>query len=131
MIVIDRQQELAEWIGRKTNGIYSPATARFIGLEFDGKLSAVTAYTDYNGSSVQMHVAIDHRINKEYTRFCFGYAFNQLGVKKVIGLVESNNHKALRFDKHLGFVEEYVVKDAGREGDIHILSMTREQCRFI
>ena len=78
-----------------------------------------------------MHVAIDYRINKEYTKLCFDYAFNQLKVNKVIGLVESNNHKALRFDKHLGFIEEYVVKDAGKNGDIHILSMTREQCRFI
>ena len=131
MIVVDRQQELADWIGQKTNGIYSPITGRFIGLELNGKLSAVTAFTDYNGSSIQMHVAIDHRINKEYTQFCFRYPFNQLSVKKVIGLVESNNAKALRFDKHLGFVEEYVVKDAGRHGDIHILSMTREQCRFL
>ena len=131
MIVVDRQQELADWIGQKTNGIYSPITGRFIGLELNGKLSAVTAFTDYNGSSIQMHVAIDPRINKEYTQFCFRYPFNQLGVKKVIGLVESNNAKALRFDKHLGFIEEYVVKDAGRHGDIHILSMTREQCRFL
>lgn len=131
MIVTDRQQELAAWIGQKTKGVYTPVTASFIGLEFDGQLSAVTAYTDFNGNSVQMHVAIDNRINREYTWFCFHYAFNQLKVKKVIGLVESNNKKALRFDKHLGFVEEHIVKDAGREGDIHILSMTREQCRWI
>lgn len=130
MIIFDRQAELSQWIAEKTGGTYATLTSRFIGLELNGKITAVTAFTDYNGASIQMHVAIN-RITKEYTHLCFDYVFNQLKVKKVIGLVESNNAKALRFDKHLGFIEEYVIKDAGRSGDIHILSMTREQCRFI
>ena len=41
------------------------------------------------------------------------------------------NWTSLKFDKHLGFVEEAVIQDAGKYGDMHILTMTREQCRYL
>lgn len=78
-----------------------------------------------------MHVAAEKPVTRTYTKFCFEYAFNQLKVKKVLGLVDSTNLSALRFDSHLGFIEEARIKDAGKTGDLIILSMTRPQCRWV
>lgn len=81
-----------------------------------------------------MHVASDGSKNwmtKSYLQICFDYPFNQLKLNKIIGVVDSMNTQALKFDKHLGFVEEAVIKDAGPKGDLHILTMTRQQCRFL
>jgi hypothetical protein len=78
-----------------------------------------------------MHIACDGSLTREFIWFCFYYAFEQLNVKKVLGLVESTHHKALELDKRLGFVHEHTIKDGGRENDLIILSMTKAQCRWL
>ena len=61
----------------------------------------------------------------------FDYPFNQLGVKKLIGQVPSSNLKALEFDKKLGFKEEARISDVFPDGDLIVLSMRREDCRWL
>jgi len=88
-------------------------------------------YDHFNGRSICMHVAIEKPVTRGYTRACFAYPFLQLGVEKVIGMVDSTNEDALRFDTKLGFTEEARIKDAGKYGDLVLLTMTRQQCRWI
>lgn len=130
MIVFDAER-IGPWVCERTGGRFEPGTSMAIGIQKDGCLVAGVLYDQFNGSSICMHVAIDGRISREYTRVCFDYPFNQLKVKKVLGLVDSTNEKALRFDRHLGFVQEACIKDAGKRGDLLILTMTKEQCRWI
>jgi len=130
VIVFDTDR-IGQWVCERTKGAYEPGTSKAIGFETDGTLTAGVLYDMFNGRSVCMHVAIEKPVTREYTRVCFDYPFNQLGVVKVIGLVDSTNAKALRFDKHLGFVEEARIVDGGRIGDLVLLTMTRQQCRWI
>ena len=130
MIVTDKDR-IGPWVCERTGGTYDPSSAAAIGWEVDGELTAGTLYDLYNGQSICMHVASEKPVTRTFTRTCFEYPFVQLGVKKVIGLVDSTNEKALRFDHHLGFVEEARIKDASRHGDLIILTMTRAQCRWI
>ena len=85
------------------------------------------------GGSIQMHIAISDPKVVTRRAICavFEYPFNQLDVKKVIGVVNSENIKALTFDVRLGFLVEAIITDAYDVGDMYILSMTREQCRWI
>jgi hypothetical protein len=47
-------------------------------------------------------------------------------------MVPSNKPDVIRFDKHLGFEEEFVMKKAARDGhDLHILVMWPEKCRWL
>lgn len=131
MIIIDRQQELADFIGEKTGGTYTPITGRFIGLETAGRIVACVAYTDYNGKSVQMHVACETRFNMDFLVFCFDYAFNRLMINKALTVVDSTNQKSLRFSQKLGFEIAHTIKDAGKEGDLYLLSMVRAQCKLL
>lgn len=61
----------------------------------------------------------------------FDYPFNQLKVDKVAGTVPSSNHKLIEFNKRLGFVEECRIKDAYTDGDLVVLTMRREDCRWL
>jgi RimJ/RimL family protein N-acetyltransferase len=90
-------------------------------------------FDNYNGRSISMHVAGEggHWMTRDYARACFGYAFGQLGVRKIIGLVDSTNEAAKRYDEHLGFRVEGVITDAGKHGDLLIYSMTPDQCRWL
>ena len=103
-------------------------------LNDDGDIKWAAVYDRYEpGGSIHMHIAIDNPkyVTRQAISACFEYPFCQLDVKKVLGIVNSENHAALTFDLRLGFHVEHVIKDAYDRGDMYILSMTREQCRWI
>ena len=131
MIVIG--EGVAQWVCSQTENEYFPGAFQGIGILKDNEIVCGSAFDGYNGSSVQIHVALKPgaRMTLEWIRAVFDYCFNKLKVKKIIGIVDSGNPQALRFDKHIGFVEEAVIKDAAKYGDIHLLSMTRDQCKYL
>lgn len=110
-----------------------PADAVLVGWERMGRIIACVAYDNFNGASICMHVAGEGKrwLTREYLRFCFAYPFEQLKVRKVLGLVPSTNADAIKFDEHLGFVREAVISEAVPGGDLIVYSMTREQCRHL
>jgi RimJ/RimL family protein N-acetyltransferase len=62
---------------------------------------------------------------------CFNYPFVQLGCSKLFGQVPASNRKALEFDLKLGFIEEARVKDVFPDGDLIVIAMKREDCRWL
>ncbi len=105
-----------------------------IGLERDGELVAGILYEGYNFQSIWGHVAAEpgsRWLNKAFLTFCCNYAFKTCGVQMVLGYMEASNTHALRFAKHLGFKEESRITEAAPDGgDILILKMRREDCRY-
>ncbi len=131
-IVWHEPERVGRWVCARVGGSFNAKEATAIGLEKDGDLVAGVMYDRYTGQSICMHVAGEGNwMTRSYLKACFGYPFNQLKVKKIIGLVDSENHQARRFDEHLGFRLEAVITDAGKTGDLFIYSMTPEQCRWL
>lgn len=106
-----------------------------LGLERDGELIAGVLYEGYNGVNVWMHVAAApgrRWLNREYLRYCFYYPFVELGCKRVSGYVEDSNEAAKRFDEHLGFTREAVLRGAAADGgDVILYVMRKEDCRYL
>ena len=133
MIVFDKDR-IGPWVCERTGGRYEPSCSSAIGLEQEGVLVAGVLYDQFNGRSVCMHVASDGTqkwMTREYLAYCFFYPFEQLGVQKILGLVDSTNENALAFDKALGFEVECEIKDAGKTGSLVILTMSRDRCRWL
>lgn len=101
----------------------------------DVLLLAVTLYTDFSGGNVNMHIASDRSrkwMTKAFLRRSFSYPFEELGVRRVTGLVAASNPDALRFDLHLGFVQEGRMRAASPDGsDLLVLGMLRHECRHL
>lgn len=124
-------------------GVWIPGLAHCIGLwegppgsilHSDCQQIAGVLFNEFNGASIQMHVAAEPGakwLNRAYLGICFGYAFRQCKVNKVLGYVGSQNLVAQRFDKHLGFKEETRIPDAHPDGELIIYSMTRDECRWL
>lgn len=132
-MIILNDLEAAKQIGSKSGFIYNPESdvclARFKGDQLLGGI----IYTGFTGSSIAMHVAgfVPDWVNKEMLWAAFDYPFNQLKVKKVFGEVPADNMKALEFDRKLGFKEEARIKDVYPEGDLVVLAMYRDECRWL
>lgn len=131
-VVTVNQEYMGAWLSNKL-GEKLPENTTCIGLEKDGNLVAVVGYCGFRAKSCVIHVAaIDHNwINKDLLWASFDYPFNKLGVSVILATVSSNNEDSLKLSRHLGFVDKAYIEDAHDDGDLVILAMRREQCRWL
>ena len=131
-VVTDNQEHLRGWITGVLGMQFSPY-ATFIGQEIDGEVKAVVAFDNILDKSCQMHTAaiVPNWISKDLLWACFDYPFNILKVKVIIATVASTNKEALKLDRHLGFLDKAYIEDAHLDGDLVILAMRRENCRWL
>lgn len=118
------------WVGERMEGIFPAERSVAIGLEKDGQLVAGTVYENWNGRSVVCHIAWE-RVTPTYVAAVYDYAYNVCGVDKIIGPISSNHTRALRLVRKMGFSEEARLKDAAPDGDIVLMTLTPERCRFL
>lgn len=106
-----------------------------IGLEEDGELIAGVLFQDHCGPNILMHVASDSSkrwMTPAYLCASFRYPFEQLGVRRITGLVRADNFAAQKFDEHLGFVREGVMREAASDGmDMIVYGLLKRDCRFL
>jgi len=123
---------VCRYVASKTGGEYFGGGVGF-GIEKNGQIVCGMMFENFTGRSIQGHLAKEPgaRMTKAWLQAVFGYAFLQCKVNKFIAVVDSENAETLRFSRHVGFVDEFCIKDAGPKGDFHIFTMTRQQCRFL
>lgn len=123
----------ANQIAAAVSCVYAPTHDHCIARVKDGRLLGGVIYQGYTGASVEIHVAgfDPHWLSRDILWAAFGYAFIQLGCLKVIGRVQATNERALEFDLKLGFKEEARISDVYPDGDLLILTMRREDCRWL
>jgi len=136
MKLVSDVQILVPWAWEKMGhppGDWTPYGKVALGEVVNGDVKWAVIYDHYNVASIQMHIAINDVkfVSRQAIAAVFKYPFIQLGVKKVLGMVNSENVAALNFDMRLGFKLEAIVKDVYETGDMYLLSMTREQCRWL
>jgi hypothetical protein len=98
------------------------------------KIEWVIGYTAFIGKTCQMHMVNlkGGYTPKQLLKASFDYPFNQLGIEKAFGIVNSKNIKAIEYDQKLGFKE--AVRFAGMHddgGDLVVFEMDKADCRWI
>lgn len=69
---------------------------------------------------------------RELLRVSFDYPFNQCGMEKLIGIVNSNNTRAMQYNRKLGFKEQTRLKGMHDDGgDIVMFVMDKADCRWL
>ena len=131
---------VCEWVYQKTGGFYVPGCVG-IGLVRDGdlvgpnrpRLVAAVAYDGYNGAQILMHARVDdpHAVTRELIWMVFSYPFEQLGVRRITGLVEKSNKSSRKLAERLGFKLEASLKTAHPTGDLLVYRMFRDECKFL
>lgn len=132
MIELNNPQH-AEVIAKVAGIVRNPMTDACISRSEDGKLLGGVIYKDYTGFSLSMHVAgfAPYWINRDMLWVCFDYPFNQLRCGKLFGPTSADNIQALEFNQKIGFKLDTIIRDVFPTGDMHLLSMYREECRWL
>jgi len=133
MILLNNKEHgerIAARIPRNYNSAVDPVISR---TDSDGKLLGGVIFDGYTGSCVFAHQASfdKHWLSRDMLWVMFDYPFNQLKVKKIVGTIRSSNPKLLEFNLKLGFKIETKLEDGYPDGDMLIMSMTREECRWL
>lgn len=100
----------------------------------DGKpVGAVIADT-FTPNTATVHIAVidpmclRHRLLEEAAE----WLFITCGRKRLIGVVKSDNKKAIRLNKHIGYETLYTIPDGFADGvDLVIMSLKREHCKYL
>ena len=129
-LIVLNQQSLKDWaIEHK---MPTPPDAHYLGQILDGQIRAVVVYCGFFGKSCMIHVGSEgqHWATKDFLKKVFDYPFNTLKLKVIIGTVAGSNKKALKLDRHLGFKDVAIIPDAHDDGDLVILEMRPEYCKW-
>ena len=129
--MITSDHSAGHWVARRIFGGYFEDRSRSLGLKRDGKYVAGVIYENFNHRSFTCHIAITGRMTVAFLYAIFDYPFNVCEVEKIIVPVASENAESLKLVKNMGFTEEARIKDADPHGDIILLTMLKEDCRFL
>ena len=94
---------------------------------------AIAVFDNWSFNSCMIHIWIESAfvLKHGFAEEVFKFAFSD-GRTLVIGITPSDNPKALKFIKHIGFVEVYRIKDGYKKGvDYVVTEMHKEKCRYI
>lgn len=96
-------------------------------------VSVAVAYNAFIGYTCCIHTVIQkpEHVTPAMVRETFRYPFEELGMKVLFALVDSDNQKAIDFDTKLGFKEVNRFKNAGLDGDLILFAMTKEECPWL
>lgn len=118
MLILGADRELARWAGDRI-GIQNFGPCSTIGVADKSQILAVAVYSNYRPPNIEItFVTSSPRwASRGAIRFIFGYAFEQLGCKRITAVTEATNKPARAFLCRLGFRQEGIHPDALPSGD--------------
>lgn len=120
-------------IAKATNSVYSPGVETVVSRSEQGMFVGGVIFSNYTGTSLCIDVAglRPNWCNRNLIWMTFAYPFLQMKCKVLIGRLSSNNKAAVKFDTHIGFREIARIPDGVPNGDLVLLVMYREECKWL
>lgn len=93
----------------------------------------VVLLDNFTDTSASAHIAVQNPMAlRELHLETFKHVFLVLNKRMLLGITPSDNMKALKLHKHLGFTEIARIKDGYAYGvDQVVLQMLREDCKYL
>ena len=132
--VLTDDVERGEEIARACGQFYNPKCDHNFARVRDGRLLGGVMFNHYTRESMQIHVAgfDPHWGTRLMIYLAFDYPFNQLGVKRLFGMVPETNWRAQVINMKLGFKMVARIEGVFRHGDACVvMRMDREDCRLL
>ena len=132
-LVFDQKERIGAWVAERVGQTADWGSFYALGIIKGEEVIAGVVINNYNGSNATCHISIAQQTKLLVPLFhhVCEYAFNQCKLKRLTGMVPTNEPDIIEFDKHLGFEEEFVMKDGAPDADMQILVMRPDNCRWL
>jgi RimJ/RimL family protein N-acetyltransferase len=132
IVTLNEKELVGKWLADQVNQTAPWGSFYAMGVKVGDEVTSGIVFNSFNACNATAHIAAA-KVNRDFSRLLdYGahYAFNLCRLKRLTGFVEEDNVKALKLDKHIGFVEEGTMKKAGAKGqDVIILVLWPENFR--
>lgn len=136
-LITDHPEVFAGWVARKLDMRGSWGSCYALGV-LDTKRKEIVGgvvFNNFNGHNAAAHIALEPGIGRAMIGMFEAvahYAFVQFKLKRLTGLVDASNTKALNLDRHIGFEDEFTMKAAGSDGgDLCVMVLWPDKCRWL
>jgi len=131
-VTTENQDFMRDWLTRILCQKF-PEDAQFIGQEKDGNLVAVIAFCNFVNNSCAMHIGTvgENWMDRNLLWACFDYPFIKLEKKVILATMEASNDEAIKLNRHLGFQDKALIEDAHENGDLLLMTMRKEDCKWL
>jgi hypothetical protein len=115
------------------HAVFNPYGETVISSSKDGELLGGTIFSDFTGTSLCMHVTgiAPNWLSRNLMWVTFSYVFVQCRCVVALGRVATTNKEAMNFNHRIGFEDVATIKDAVPGGDVIILQMRKENCKWL
>jgi len=123
-----------EWVAMRVGTVFNDKLDHCIGVHWHGRMKGGVVFSGYVGAAIMVHMAGDESnwATRDFLWMVFDYAFNQLGVRKLLGTVAATNTRALAIDLRMGFHIEARLRDVLPDGgDLLVLVMDRADAKWL
>jgi RimJ/RimL family protein N-acetyltransferase len=131
-VTTENQEKLRNWLSKIGKFNY-PQETMCIGSIKNDKLVGVTGFNSFLPDSCQIHVASTdvYFLSKWYLNCVFDYPFNKLKVKVILAPIYKGNVKSLNLCRKLGFEQVADIPYGHPDGDLIVVAMKRNQCKWL
>jgi hypothetical protein len=133
-MIVFNNKEHGFTIAKAIPRIFDPAADQVISrVDKGGRLLGGVIYEGMISNCIFMHQAgFDKRwMMGDMLWVLFDYPFNQLKLGMVCGTIPSSKPELLDFNLRLGFKIECSIKGAYVDGDLIVMAMRRDECRWL
>lgn len=135
MITFKRMETAAEWqwMKERTHLIFQEDTQGIVAMDEDG-IAAMVIFDTFTVRSCNVHMAIERVAAVRAGLFTevAVHGFHVCGKDRFFGLVPSNNEKALKLNRNIGFEIVTEVPDALDDGvGYTVMRLNKQDCRFL
>jgi RimJ/RimL family protein N-acetyltransferase len=131
--VYQREAETYEWVRSINDTVHYGF--RCAGMKRNGEYVAAILLDRFDAVECQIHIASAPGVmwaTPEACRRAFTFAFKTMGRWRLTSEPAVSNSRAVRLNRHLGFVEEGLKRHACADGgDRMVFGMLRDECRWI
>ena len=131
-LIFDDKERVGAWVAKEVVQEAEWGSYYAMGAEVDGQIVSGIVFNNFNECNATAHIACSkpNKLFLELLDHAFLYAFETCGLRRLTGLVEADNSKALKLDKHIGFLQESIMREAGSEGqDVVVLVLWPQNYR--
>ena len=108
-------------------------TRGIVAIDDFGEMQAACVLDTWTENACQIHIYIPNPfvLKHGFQQEVFNFVFNS-GRELIVGVTPSDNHKALKFIKHMGFTHVTTIPDGYEKGvDFIITQLRKENCDWI
>lgn len=129
---LDNQMEY-DWIKQVIRPIWCEDSVGLVAYD-EGGIAGACVADSFTVTTCIVHLGVKNPLilRRGFLEEIANYLFLVRDRKKVIGIVPSDNQKALKLNKHIGFEQVARLKDYYDVGvDYVILELERDKCRWL